>query len=295
MKTIRLFSLMLLLTALFYGCGSTAPIIAAPIEQVDNIPLKVQPLTDQQKKVWSHLDLVQDTVPGMSVQKAYNNILKNRKSKTVIVAVVDSGMDIDHEDLQDNIWVNKDEIPNNGIDDDKNGYIDDVNGWNFLGDTYNEQLEYVRILAKGDTSNPDYERAQKEYKEEFDKYSKYKANYEQILAQVINADAQISKYLDNKDYTKEDVDSIKTDDQDLSRAVNIMKYVYSLDMDSASAFEDQLNSSLKQINDRLDYNLNKDFKGRKNGDDPDDFSKKYYGNNNVRPSEKDEKHATHVA
>lgn len=295
MKTIKSYALIGLLTALIYSCGSTAPIISTPIEQVDNIPLKVQPLTDAQEKVWSHLDLIQDTIPGMSVEKAYTDIIKNRKGKDVIVAVVDSGIDIDHEDLQGHIWVNEDEIPNNGIDDDKNGYVDDVNGWNFLGDTYDEQLEYVRILAKGDTSSPDYQRAEKEYNKEYEKYSNLRANYTQILDQVGKADDIISNYLNTEEYPKEAVDTIQANDQDLARAVNIMKYVYSLDMDSAKAFEDELKTDLVQINDRLDYNLNKDFKGRKNGDDPDDFSKKYYGNNNVRPSEKDEKHGTHVA
>ena len=69
---------------------------------------------------------------GMQTEKAYKK-LKKRESETVIVAIIDSGIDIEHEDLKGKIWVNKDEIPDNGIDDDKNGYVDDVHGWNFLG------------------------------------------------------------------------------------------------------------------------------------------------------------------
>ena len=295
MKTIKSYAIIGLLAALVYSCGGTAPIISTPIAAVDNIPLKIQPLTEEEKENWGHLDLIQDTVPGMSVDKAYNEILKNRKGKDVIVAVLDSGIDIDHEDLKDQIWVNEDEIPNNGIDDDKNGFIDDVYGWNFLGDGYDEQLEFVRTLVKGDTSDPDYKKAEKEYQKEYEKYANYRANYTQILEQVTKADDIISAYLDSKEYTKADVDTIKSEDQELSRAVNILKYVYSLDMESAQAFKDEINNDLIQINDRLDYNLNKDFKGRKNGDDPDDYSKKIYGNNNVRPSEKGEKHGTHVA
>ena len=68
---------------------------------------------------------------GMSTDKAYKKLLAGRKAETVIVAVLDSGVDIEHEDLKDIIWTNKDEIPGNGIDDDNNGYIDDVDGWNF--------------------------------------------------------------------------------------------------------------------------------------------------------------------
>ena len=87
---------------------------------------------------------------GMFTNKAYG-LLKNKKSSEVIVAVIDSGVDIEHEDLAGKIWVNKDEIPNNKIDDDKNGYVDDIHGWNFLGNSKGENLdaaclEKTRIL-----------------------------------------------------------------------------------------------------------------------------------------------------
>jgi hypothetical protein len=89
---------------------------------------------------------------GMKTEKAYKK-LKKRTSTTVIVAVIDSGIDIEHEDLKGKIWVNADEIPGNGIDDDNNGYIDDVHGWNFLGNPsgVNQQhanLEKTRIYKK---------------------------------------------------------------------------------------------------------------------------------------------------
>ena len=82
--------------------------------------------------------------PGMETEKAYK-MLKKRKSSTVVVAVIDSGVDIEHKDLQGKIWVNKDEIPKNGIDDDKNGYIDDVNGWSFLGNSKGENLNEANL------------------------------------------------------------------------------------------------------------------------------------------------------
>ena len=87
---------------------------------------------------------------GMFTDKAYG-LLKSKKSQTVIVAVIDSGVDIEHEDLKGKIWVNTGEIPNNKIDDDKNGYVDDVHGWNFLGNAKGENLdaaclEKTRIL-----------------------------------------------------------------------------------------------------------------------------------------------------
>jgi len=81
---------------------------------------------------WHNKDYETTKVVGISVDKAYDYINnKTTKGKTVIVAVIDSGIDIEHEDLKGKIWVNKDEVPANGIDDDKNGYIDDMHGWNF--------------------------------------------------------------------------------------------------------------------------------------------------------------------
>src|SRR5690606_24794449 len=131
LKPFLVFGLALALT----GCSSTAPgLVSTPIENIDAIPLKVSDLTDTQLQGWGGADLINDTIPGMSVQKAYDEIIKNNKGQTVIVAVIDSGVDIEHEDLKSVVWVNRKEVPNNGKDDDNNGYIDDVHGWNFLGD-----------------------------------------------------------------------------------------------------------------------------------------------------------------
>src|SRR5215510_1461452 len=69
---------------------------------------------------------------GIGLDKAYD-FLKGKKNTPVIVAVIDSGVDTTHEDLKSILWHNPGEIPGNGIDDDKNGYVDDVYGWNFLG------------------------------------------------------------------------------------------------------------------------------------------------------------------
>ena len=81
---------------------------------------------------WIHLDPQDDGIAGVSINKAYQ-LLGNRPSKTVLVAVIDSGFDLDHEDLKGHYWINMNEISDNGIDDDKNGYVDDVYGWNFIG------------------------------------------------------------------------------------------------------------------------------------------------------------------
>ena len=123
-------------------------------------------LSDFNKNKWQHLDPVDDSVPGMSVEKAYNELIKNQKGEVVIVAVLDSGIDIDHDDLKENIWKNNNEIPGNKIDDDNNGFIDDIYGWNYLGEAYFEQLELTRLLGKG-TDFPEKEEAQKDYDKRF--------------------------------------------------------------------------------------------------------------------------------
>src|ERR1700722_17217968 len=85
-------------------------------------------------KGWHLLDKEQDGFYGVSANKAYEFArLKKLKSKTVLVAVIDSGVDTLHEDLKNILWTNPKEIPGNGIDDDHNGYVDDIHGWNFIG------------------------------------------------------------------------------------------------------------------------------------------------------------------
>ena len=188
------------------------------------MPLKATPLVDAQLKSWSAADLVTDTIPGMSVDKAYSEIIKTQKGKKVIVAIIDSGVDIEHEDLKNVIWTNKDEIPNNGKDDDNNGYIDDVHGWNFLGDVVAENMEFVRIIKSleprfkgktessiGATDQADfalYQKALAEYEEEKNGASANKTRYEGMLEKIKPAHKALSKKLGKEDYTKEDLAKI---------------------------------------------------------------------------------------
>jgi len=83
---------------------------------------------------WHLLDYAKDSFYGISLNKAYTFLKdKHKVPKPVIVAVLDSGVDTTHEDLKNILWTNTKEIPGNGIDDDGNGYVDDIHGWNFLG------------------------------------------------------------------------------------------------------------------------------------------------------------------
>ena len=276
------------------NCGSSA-LVSTPIENIDTTPLKVSDLTELEEKTWSHLDLTTDTIPGMSVNKAYNEIIKNKKGKTTIVAVIDSGIDIDHEDLNDVIWTNKNEIPNNGKDDDNNGYIDDVHGWNFLGEARFEQLEYVRLIASGDKSNPRYSEALTEYNSVYQNYSELKTQYEQLINEVDAADGMISNHLNKKTYTLEEVGAIKTEDKKLQESVSVIRFVFGLDLGTVADAVVVFQNDLTKINNRLNYHLNKSFKGRKTSDDINNLSDVGYGNGNVKPIDKSENHGTHVA
>ena len=172
------------------GCGATS-LVSTPVENIDTVPLKISDLTDAEKKNWGHTDLVSDTIPGMSVDRAYSELIGNKKGQTVIVAVLDAGMDLTHEDLDDVLWTNKGEKAGNGKDDDNNGYVDDIHGYNFLGESYNEQLEYVRMLRLGVGDAAMRAKAQIKLDAEYPKALQNKQQYEQILQTIKGADEEV--------------------------------------------------------------------------------------------------------
>jgi cell wall-associated protease len=300
--------------AILTSCGGVAPLVSTPLENIDSLPLKAEPLSDAQLKTWGASNLLSDTIPGMSVDKAYAELLKRRKGKTIIVAVIDSGVDIEHEDLKDVIWTNKGETPGNGKDDDKNGYVDDVHGWNFLGDIVEENMEYVRYMKKlgpkfkgksessiGATDRADYELYQKakaEYKKEVNEANGIVERYQQILSQVEPAHMAISKKLGKENYSQKDLGSIEnpntTEKQQISMLAQMLGYA-----DTVPEVLEQLTGGIDYYKARLGSHFNMDENFReKLGDDPDDFSTKYYGNGDVdgpSPKKEDVKHGTHVA
>lgn len=133
MKYIKL----LLLIILFFSCKSTNEII------YDKTVKKLSINKFKDKINWQHLDLERDSVLGVSLNKAYEEIIHNKKGNEITVAVIDSYIDIKHPSLKNMIWINKKEIANNGIDDDNNGYIDDLHGWNFLGSSNGKTTAFL--------------------------------------------------------------------------------------------------------------------------------------------------------
>ena len=272
------------------GCSSTKSITATPLSAPVTITAKKAPLTDMEAKRWSHLDLIRYTIPGMSVDRAYE-LLKDRKADKIIVGVIDSGVDIEHPDLQSVIWTNPKEIAGNGIDDDNNGYIDDVHGWNFLGDAEHENLEFVRILKKGDDGSETYKKAKAEY----DKEHQEAIAGKQQIDFILKADKAIREQLKKDNYTAEDLKGMTTTDPTLNavkgRLIQILSNI------SKEEFDEELKGAKEHYDAQLNYNLNLEFDGRKIvGDDPNNFNDRKYGNNNVTGPVKDgAKHGTHVA
>ncbi len=253
-------------------------------------------LTENELKRWSHLDLVKDSIPGMSVDKVYSELLKGKTSTPVIVGIVDSGVDIEHEDLKSVIWTNKKEIPGNKIDDDKNGYVDDINGWNFLGNITKENYEYERIINnKKLVDEATYLKAKAINDGKIEEANQTKFQIELALNGTKKADETLTKLLGKPTYTAEELDKIESTDQEVVQSVAIMKQMlaYGLSVaDLKKEIEKELESYIKvQSGENLKTNYRKIL-----GDNPDNIKDTKYGDNNVMGPDKEEiLHGTHVA
>ena len=241
------------------------------------------------KKNWHNLDIEKDSVPGTSVERAYNELLNELKGKKVIVAVIDTGLDIDHKSLSENIWINKDEKLN-GKDDDNNGYIDDIHGWNYLGSSYNETRDMTRILRDNKINNRKYNLVEEEIQKEI-KNSKEQLNILNYYIQILDESKELlSDYLDNDNFSIQDVNNIETVDPKLNRAKNIYK-----DFDFYGYTKEYLNEGIDQFNDFINYHFNVEFNGRTTNDDIYDINDRNYGDNNINNTKESESHSTHVS
>ena len=258
---------------------------------------------DKTKLNWYNLDPTLNKVQGVSVDKAYLELLKNIPSKKKItVAVIDSGVDTEHEDLQGKIWVNADEIPNNGIDDDNNGYIDDINGWNFLGNSKDENIQYetyefIRVIKKLEPefinvkSNQDflperrkdyetYLKCKKQYQTEYEKQLKDKTEIDLIDKRLTNAENLIKTHLKKESFTNKELEAV------FSRNEDVMNARYFLLMIQKRGFKiDEFREFKDQVNLNFEKYLSKTFEPRNIiGDNIEDINDKNYGNNNLKNS-----------
>lgn len=298
MNTIKPLFLSLLSALVLAGCGAQKlPNYKSftAITETGGITKK-KPLTETELKRWSHFDIIKDTVPGMSVDRAYAELLQNRKAKKVIVGIIDSGVDIEHEDLKSVIWTNPKEIPGNNIDDDKNGYIDDIHGWNFLGDITKENLEYERIVKdKSITDETTYQAAKKFNDKVVAEAPLYKNHYANLLSEMQEADKVIAQQLSKNVYTTAELDAIESQDDLVQKSKAVMKKMFAYGM-STKALEDFFKKEIEKNESIINGdNLKPDYR-KVLGDNPNDISDTKYGNNNVIGPDKEEAlHGTHVA
>jgi len=265
---------------------------------------------EKPKDNWQNLDLKDDGVFGISTEKAYKELLKGKKSTPVIVAIIDGGIDEEHEDLKKIMWVNTKEIPGNGVDDDKNGYVDDINGWNFIGsakaNVHHDNMELIRLINK---FQPKYASAlnstpfnEKERKE-FQLYQKLVTDYMAKLqsAQMgLQNTTMIKKYLDeitssmnNDNPSLDDLNSYKPSNDMQSQVIKFIKS--ELKKDDFMKFYKELLDGIKYYDAEVKYHLNVDFDPRKDsvGDDYSNSNERIYGNNDITGP--DAEHGTHVA
>lgn len=261
---------------------------------------------------WFNLDLNESGFYGISTEKAYRDILKGVKQKQkVIVAVIDGGVDTNHEDLKEVLWTNSKEVPGNGIDDDGNGYIDDVHGWNFIGSKKGnlefDNLELVRLLRiykpkyQSTTNLTPLDSAQKE---EFILYKKMVGDFGKKYEDASNTFSvliAINKVLDSVAKTSkkeipayEDIEKYKADDEVEEQVKTIIRKG-SKDDGSFEKFYKNIKDGYKQYDAMLKYNLNPkyDMRAELVGDDYTNPKQKNYGNNDVKGP--DAQHGTHVS
>ncbi|WP_308003290.1 S8 family serine peptidase [uncultured Chryseobacterium sp.] len=279
------------------------------------------PMQDKDLMTWYHKDFATTKVYGVNTENAYKFLeSKGLKPKTVLVGVLDSGVQVDHPGLVKNIWTNPNEVPNNGKDDDGNGYVDDIHGWNFIGgkngDIDIDNMEVTRVVAKyksvfeGDDSTKN-KANQAKMPEEFAMYMKAKDLFTKksveakqgfkTYSMINEAIPVMVKLLNGKPLTPENVAAIKPADQREAMAVQVLTQVAQspeFKGKSAAEFEKAMSGQIKEALDYFgpqekQYNLDYDPRKEIVGDNYDDYSEKNYGNNHYEGP--DAEHGTHVA
>jgi len=279
------------------------------------------PMQDKDLMTWYHKDFATTKVYGVNTENAYKFLeSKGLKPKTVLVGVLDSGVQVDHPGLVKNIWTNPNEVPNNGKDDDGNGYVDDIHGWNFIGgkngDIDIDNMEVTRVVAKykpvfeGDDSTKN-KANQAKMSEEFAMYLKAKDLFTKksveakqgfkTYSMINEAIPVMVKLLNGKPLTPENVAAIKPADQREAMAVQVLTQVAQspeFKGKSAAEFEKAMSGQIKEALDYFgpqekQYNLDYDPRKEIVGDNYDDYSEKNYGNNHYEGP--DAEHGTHVA
>jgi subtilisin family serine protease len=271
------------------ACGSNKQLVIN-----DGNNLKQLKLSKTELKSWHHKDIIKDSIPGISLDRVYQELIKNKKGNEVIVAVIDTQVDLNHKDLKNAFWINKDEIPNNNIDDDNNGYIDDINGWNFIGNkkgesVFDSNFEYVRVVRKYKDQFEDstkvlnsdnykiYYRALNKLKYEIKYNLEDRVFYKKWKIRLSEIKKSLDDYFPKRNYTLKKLQSIKTENKILKDNINEMIY------NVKNGYLDNWLINKERSMDRYEkYFLNIDYNDRELiGDNPKDINDKYYGYRNV--------------
>jgi cell wall-associated protease len=263
-----------------------------------------------QKANWQNLDLKEDSVFGISTEKAYRELLLHKKASTVIVAVIDGGVDTAHEDLKSVIWTNPNENPANGKDDDHNGYVDDMHGWDFIGgpkgDVNYDNLEMVRLIRRDkprydgltdSTVNPKDRAGWEKYKKMVREVDGILENNKKTLRGINN----FKEILDNvttrigKDTpTLADFERYLPRDPGETQICKVVIGELKTNPDFIHFRDEDLGGALKHYHIKVDYQFNIDFDPRPIvGDDYANGEEHFYGNSDVTGPAAE--HGTHVS
>ncbi len=276
-------------------------------------------------KGWHMMDKETSGYYGISIDKAYEFLKsKKLKSNTVIVAVIDSGIDTAHEDLRPILWRNEKEIPGNGIDDDGNGYVDDVYGWNFLGsrdgsanvekDSYEAARVYHKYKSKYEGKDIDAGKLSKDEQFEYEMWKRSekeiagssKSNTMELMFlkraynSALKSDSILRIAMKKEKYTGKELEAFNTTDADVKKAKSgLLGLLQGNDMMDTSneefleGFGDYVNGELSKA--EASEKAPKAYRADVVGDNYSDFNDKFYGNGNVMVSNKSALHGTHVS
>ena len=249
---------------------------------------------------------------GIALHQAYSLLDSTARSpKKVVVAIIDSGSDVDHEDLKETIWINEDEVVGNMLDDDANGYVDDVFGWNFIGGQDSSHVNYdtyelTRLYVKGlelfsvfDTLTNIPDSLTDEYlqfKDIEEEFEAERSSLESELIQIKQLQQNIESilfFLGETSLDSVEVNNYLTDEIELSMQMQEALGFVALLQDNGIN-EQLIDEYIEQIGVQLEYGYNISFDPRSIvGDDYEDLDNRFYGNSDVKGPDYD--HGTHVA
>ena len=258
---------------------------------------------------WHHLDPNTDKIWGISTEKAYKELLVGKTSRPITVAVIDGGTDYKHEDLILNIWRNSNEIEDSKFDEDRNGYTDDVYGWNFIGgpeqniefDTYEFTRTYKKYkpLFEDDGSNNDkktpelkklYDEAELLYLNRIKNIKGSKAGFDTLLSTM----EILRKRAGSLDPGVEALKPVEAKGRLEKISKMLLNRIAKTGGRNNSPIQKQLDEASGYFKNMVDYHLNLDFEPRNLvGDDYDNVLEARYGNNKISGPKGD--HGTHVS